>query len=528
MNYIESMYIEGFKKFSQINITFNEHMNILIGENEAGKSTILEAIRVVFHQMHRNSDKSLLKELFNQDAIASFLEHKSVDTLPHILIEIHLALDAHSQHSQCYWGLNYHNMQGAHEAYGIKFECSIDPELLPSLSTEIAQGHLPYEYYSLKWTTFAGQPYITQRNPLGVISIDISEAEANTSFNHYNKTLFNRKYTDAQRMSAKHSFRTTLDTAIAAIGLEPIDEHRHFGINEKRIPLESVLSVYEDNIPLENKGKGMESLIKTEIALNRTSNNLDVILLEEPENHLCHSSMQKMLKKIESQQQDAQIILTTHNDLITSRLGLNNVLWINQNAVQSFKELDSSVAQFFTKAVDNGLLRFLLSHKAILVEGATEALLLPSLYHQYTGRTIEEDQVSIISCNGISYRNYLTIAEYTTKKTAVITDNDNKQNNIDESASYNSTHPMQNVFMDPCLDNWTWEVCIYNSNTAYIENLIPLQDGAAYLYHGKDVGNRHIGKMLNNKVDTAYSILTDGSSITIPQYVKDAITWLNA
>lgn len=53
MNYIKHLHIEGFKKFSKIDINFNEKMNILVGENEAGKSTILDAIKTVLNQQYR-------------------------------------------------------------------------------------------------------------------------------------------------------------------------------------------------------------------------------------------------------------------------------------------------------------------------------------------------------------------------------------------------------------------------------------------------------------------------------------------
>lgn len=46
MNYIKSLHIEGFKKFVNIDVPFNEHTNILVGENEASKSAILEAIKI--------------------------------------------------------------------------------------------------------------------------------------------------------------------------------------------------------------------------------------------------------------------------------------------------------------------------------------------------------------------------------------------------------------------------------------------------------------------------------------------------
>lgn len=36
-------------------------MNILVGENEAGKSTILDAIKTVLNQQYRNADKSIFQ-----------------------------------------------------------------------------------------------------------------------------------------------------------------------------------------------------------------------------------------------------------------------------------------------------------------------------------------------------------------------------------------------------------------------------------------------------------------------------------
>ena len=72
MNYIKSLHIEGFKKFTSLDVQFNEHMNILVGENEAGKSTILDAIKTVLNQQYRNADKSVLRDLFNTQMVTAF------------------------------------------------------------------------------------------------------------------------------------------------------------------------------------------------------------------------------------------------------------------------------------------------------------------------------------------------------------------------------------------------------------------------------------------------------------------------
>lgn len=61
--------------------------------------------------------------------------------------------------------------------------------------------------------------------------------------------------------------------------LADIDPKRKFGVNGKKVILESIISVFEDKIPLESKGSGMENLIKTQIALEK-KNNIDVVLME--------------------------------------------------------------------------------------------------------------------------------------------------------------------------------------------------------------------------------------------------------
>lgn len=192
--------------------------------------------------------------------------------------------------------------------------------------------------------------------------------------------------------------------------------------------------------------------------------------------------------------------------MIASRLSLNNILWITDNDVKSLSSVDSEVAKFFVKANDNAFLQLLLSPKVILVEGATEFLLLPHFYRQLTNSTIEEDCISVISCNGISYKKYLAIVENVNKCIAVITDNDGKQSRINESETFNQTHDLQQIFMGLTTDDWTWEVCVYNINKRLLDEMIKVRTGAKYLFYDKDYGVV-IGKMLNNKVDTAYQIL---------------------
>ena len=525
MKRIISLHIEGFKKFASLDMTFNKHLNILVGENEAGKSTILDAIKTVLNQQYRTSDKSVLRDLFNTQMVADFQAAPSVKTLPHINIEVELELDSTQKNANYFYGEAYGKRTQQPEKYGIRFECKYDEELGSGMEQSIMEGKIPYEYYTLNWMTFGNHPYQIIKRPLNFLSIDTSNSATASSFNYYNRALFTSKYDETTRARAKNEFRSKLEEAFEATALPPINDNRKFGVDSKKVILETIISVYEDSIALENRGSGMESLIKTRIALDK-ANGLDVILMEEPENHLCFSNLQKMLQEISDKQNDSQIIVATHNSMIASRLNLNNVLWITEEHIKTLANVDKDVAEFFAHADDNAFLQLLLSKKVFLVEGATEFLLLPKFYQQMTGRTIENDGVTVISCNGISYKKYIEIARKTNKRIAVITDNDREVERITEASDFNESNTLQHIFMGETINEWTWEVCIYNVNKTILDSMINVQKGAKYLFHGKNYGAT-LGKMLNNKVDTAYQMLTSDKEFTLPQYIKDAIEWLS-
>lgn len=523
MGYIKHLTIIGLKKFKRLDIDFNKNMNILVGENEAGKSTILEAINIVLNQQYKNADKSVIKELLNKENEDKFFKEKTVDALPKIQIEIVFDMSEKEKGSHDFWGEN--RLFESTADFGILYECKFDDECTNILAQEIREGKIPYEYYIMTWNTFKGTPYKNIKKPFKSIFIDASLKDTNSSFNYFNRALFSSLYDEGVKMGAKNDFRFKLNDAFDNLHLADIDDKRKFGVNDKKVILESIISVFEGKIPLESKGSGMESLIKTQIALEK-KNNIDVVLMEEPENHLCFTNMNKMLDEIAFKMDFSQIILTTHSNMIASRLDLRNILWIHNYVAESLVSVDEKVAKFFIKADNNNFLQFLLSEKVILVEGATEYLLLPNMFQRITKQSLEESKVMVISCNGISYDNYLQIAQKTAKKVAVITDNDQNQSKIDKMEEFNKNNATQHIFMDKDIDNWTWEKCVYKLNQDYFDNEIHVESNAEYLFHGKDYG-KVLGKMLHNKVETAYQVLSNKYELNIPEYVEDAIKWIS-
>ena len=88
MKYLKRMKIHGFKKFVTFDIEFNKDTNILIGDNESGKSTILDAINLVLTQKYKNYDKYIVKELLNEDIVSKFKVDSKIENLPYIQIDL--------------------------------------------------------------------------------------------------------------------------------------------------------------------------------------------------------------------------------------------------------------------------------------------------------------------------------------------------------------------------------------------------------------------------------------------------------
>lgn len=128
--YIKSLYIKGYKKFKNFYIDFRPGLNILIGENSAGKSTILEAINIVLNQSLFGGYEEAVQQQMNIQEIQKFenKDNRKIDDLPSIEIEIELNLD-YSMKNQKFRGINYNLLPKEKdnlEKFGVKFDFSFD------------------------------------------------------------------------------------------------------------------------------------------------------------------------------------------------------------------------------------------------------------------------------------------------------------------------------------------------------------------------------------------------------------------
>ena len=88
---IKRIVLNNFKRFTHLDVEMCNNISILVGNNGAGKSTILQAIDLALSGSQYRVESSGLVNLFNEDVIEEYISgEKEYDKLPIIYIELYL------------------------------------------------------------------------------------------------------------------------------------------------------------------------------------------------------------------------------------------------------------------------------------------------------------------------------------------------------------------------------------------------------------------------------------------------------
>lgn len=166
--------------------------------------------------------------------------------------------------------------------------------------------------------------------------------------------------------------------------------------------------------------------------LNKTNwSGLRLGLVEELEAHL-HPQAQMQVIEAFQKQETIQLILTTHSPNLASKLKLENlIICNNDNAFpmgEAYTKLDPDNYKFLEKFLDTTKANLFFAKGLILVEGWAEEILIPSIA-KALGINLTEKGVSIVNIGHTGFDHYAKIylrksEPYMAIPVAVITDSD--------------------------------------------------------------------------------------------------------
>lgn len=543
---IKKIKIKDFKCFyGMFELELNSGVNIIVGNNETGKSTILEAIHLALTGIlgGRNIRNELTQYLFNKQTVFEYIQSVN-DGIPieppSILIEIYFdnSLDPEFEGNG--------NTDKMNSVEGLKFEIAYnnkyDDEYEKIIQKKNLQS-LPIEYYEVTWTSFSRQVITVRSIPIKSAMIDSSNYRYQNGSDVYISRIVKDLLTPEEVTSVAQAHRNMRDTFFDDDSIQKINKRISSGatIIDGEISLnvdlgtkkawENSLVTYLDGIPFAFIGKGAQCILKTELALtNKKAKNAQIILLEEPESHLSYSKLNKLISAIESKYNKKQIIISTHSSFVANKLGLNNLILINDRKVIKINNLKSN--NFFKKIAGYDTLRLLLCKKAILVEGDSDEMIVQKAYMKLNGNRLPiEDQIDVISV-GTSFLRFLEIAEKLNVPTVVVTDNDGDVEALDiKYSDYIGPNKKENIKI--CYDKVVDSGDLYIGNKEYNYNtlepkIIKANNENLELFNALfDTKYTEIDElrkyMKNHKTECALAIFESNKDINFPDYILEAI-----
>lgn len=539
---IKKIKIHNFKSFyGEFVLELNEGMNILVGNNEAGKSTILEAIHLALTGLlnGRPIKTDLTQYVFNNQVVSDYLtnlERRSNPVLPIILIEIYLSGDDLALFE------GNENSEKARDI-GISFKIAFDEKYKGEYEQLVSKGGvktLPIEYYDVSWTSFARELITPRSIPLKSALIDSSNNRYQNGSDLYISRIIRENLEPEQVVEISQAHRKMRESFMDSDSIKAINEkiQQNAVLTGKKVELsvellsknawENSLMTYLDEVPFHFVGKGEQSVVKTELALShKKTKEASVILLEEPENHLSHVKLNQLINKIAESEREKQIIISTHSNFVANKLGLSNLILLNNKKTARLTKLeDNSTKEFFQKVAGYDTLRLILCKKAILVEGDSDELIIQKAYMNLNeGKLPIQDETDVISV-GTSFLRFLEIATLLDKPVAVVTDNDG---NIEALKRKYSDYLGDNakdhikICFDETVDHGEMNGFNYNTLEPKLLKANDVQKfntifGTQYT----EVNDLH-KYMKSNKTECALKIFESDSPIAFPEYILEAI-----
>ena len=391
--YLKKLHIKNFRAIKDTEIQFNDGLNILIGPNNSGKTTIIDALTICFSKSDYNS-KSVKKEDFYK------MNNKSKEHYP--TIEFDLSFNIEKEFEKALFielfnpiddtlDINFkfnYNLKQERVNYEINGGVNKDNPVSNEIFNFIKNIYLSALRDVNRYLT-PGRNNILSSYLSEVVSEDNKEKmmdEINDKISESQVSKFIIKSNEEHVQG--HFNNMILNTDNIKLFMSPIDQDFDtFTKNWKiQLPFRKV-----DYLEIYQNGLGYNNLIYISILVshldtlkkNNEENMYTSLCIEEPEAHL-HPQLQnsffRYLNKI-NQITNLQLFITSHSPTLTSKADLKSLILIQNtgnnvvahNLINSFPEIVNQ--NFLKKFLDVTKSQLLFSKKIIYVEDISEALL---------------------------------------------------------------------------------------------------------------------------------------------------------
>lgn len=527
---IRKIKIQGYRIHENLTVEPNRKFNLIVGANESGKSTLMEAIIIAL--TGRINGRSVSEELnphwFNTTAVKSFMNNRLKNipaSFPEILIELYFE-DLPELQILC-GAVNTHVPTIA--CPGVSMRISINPDYAIELE-EWAKSPtilLPVEFYRCEWKSFADKELTTRPKVLATAIINSHTVRTSSGIDYHLRQILGDQLEPSERAQISLEYRrvkaSMSNTALNTINIRMNSVHatlhnRPISLamdQSARTSWEGVVTPHVDDVPFSMSGQGQQSAIKISLAMHRNAGNAKFVMIEEPENHLTHTSLVTLLSRIESLAGDQQqLFVTTHSSFVLNRLGLDALLLMGKNIIGKLSMLNPDTVDYFKKLPGYDTLRIVLAKKIVLVEGPSDEIIFERIFYDFYGKYPMECGIDVLSMRGLSIARGLELCAALNKPITALRDNDGiDPSDLRDSVKTWLKNGERELFIGEVNQGKTLEPqLIHHNDEILLREILGVTDHADLLKW-----------MTREKTEAALRISASSKKIVPPEYILNAV-----
>lgn len=615
--YLKTLHIKNFRCIENLIIEFKKGVNVLIGENNTGKTTILDALRLSFsigtqrRDIFFNLDDFFVNKYgipadisefdltfadVSEQQKGLFVEMLALDNTEYVL-KLHLRYqlkikgDIETISFKC-WG-------GEHEGQNISYEMLnlfffIHLEALRDAERNLRPNRENRLSYLLRRLI---SDSTEQKRLARIINKKIEETEE-----------WNKLIEKAKKRINEHLGRTSINQQSVDIDFLPLEFKKiaenlkmfipnlwmvnkqeiesqftddswkkYFNnpdnndlifkdnfteilqtdtqIGEHRKVIENIYQQTQNAFELSRNGLGYNNLIYIATVIGdlfeRAESGIEnyiALLIEEPEAHL-HPQSQNLLfdyfKVMENK--NIQVFITSHSPTITAKTNIDSITVLSKlgNSIKLTLLRNIPLApdekQYISRFLDVTKSQLFFAKGVILVEGISEALLLPIFADIMKGDfNLNKKGIEVVNIGGIAFGSFAKLFNSDdinirlNTNCSIITDNDADSNgNISERAK--NTKNLEGDRIKVFFANNTFEYELYcKENEDILVDTYKKLHSKFNIYITKDLNDRakkFIDTIKSNKDKASFAqilaekIKSGNMSFKVPEYIQEAIKW---